>query len=568
MSIKEFIKINSSSIVTRAYKFAENAHKNQKRLSGEPYFNHVLETANILLSWKLDEKTIAAGLLHDVIEDTDISLENLKKEFGEEIAFLVDGVSKVSKVKYRGIKEKVENMRKLIFALGEDLRVILIKLADRFHNMQTLSFLPKEKQRRIALETNEIYAPIAYRLGMQQLAGELQDLAFPYIHPEEYNWLIKNISEKYEERTDYLNKVAPLLKDYLTKNNINIIGFDFRAKRWSSLYKKLLLYEMDIEKIYDLVAIRIIVSDIRQCYEALGIIHDLWPPLPGRIKDYIAMPKPNGYRSLHTTVFGPEDKKIEIQIRTPQMHEENEFGIAAHWFYKYKKYEQTEISHIKSKDDFLKELNWIKQLGKWQEELQKNNVSDSEFLNSIKVDFFKDRIFVLTPKGDVIDLPSGATPVDFAYHIHSEIGNSCVGAKVNDKIVPLNYKLNSGDVVEILTQKNKNPSADWLNFVKTSLAREHIKAFLRHKDKSLFNKPTKTELKIAVINRMDLIKDITNIISRSHFNILSFRTENTHSNKYQIHKIEIESISKEKIEKLILKLKSIAEIKEISYRFI
>jgi GTP pyrophosphokinase len=433
--------------------------------------------------------------------------------------------------------------------------------------MRTLRFLPKEKQKRIALETDEIYASIAYRLGMQQVSGELQDLAFPYLHPEEYKWLKNNVKEQYDERMEYLKKIVPKLKDYLIKNNIHIISLDFRAKRWSSLYKKLLLYDMDIEKIYDLIALRIIVPDIKECYEALGIVHSLWPPLPGRIKDYIATPKPNGYKSLHTTVFGPEDKKIEIQIRTLEMHQENEFGVAAHLLYKIQKYKQENLPN-KLREDVLKELNWIKQLRSWQEDLQKNNVSDADFLNSIKIDFFKDRIFVLTPKGDVLDLPVDSTPVDFAYHIHSEIGNSCSGAKVNDKIVPLNYKLKSGDVVEILTQKNKKPSEDWLSFVKTSLAREHIKSALKNKNKLLANKPAKTELKLTVVNRIGLIRDISNIISRSHFNISSFHTEKNPGSNYQITKIEIETANKEKVEKLILKIKTIKEVKEISYKFI
>jgi GTP pyrophosphokinase len=567
MNVLELIKANPNGIIAKAYDFAKKAHLHQKRLSGEPYFNHVLETANILASWNLDEITIAAGLLHDVVEDANVSLDELKKMFGEEIAFLVDGVSKISKIKYKEDKRKVENMRKLIFALSEDLRVIFIKLADRLHNMRTLRFLPKEKQKRIALETDEIYASIAYRLGMQQVSGELQDLAFPYLHPEEYKWLKNNVKEQYDERMEYLKKIVPKLKDYLIKNNIHIISLDFRAKRWSSLYKKLLLYDMDIEKIYDLIALRIIVPDIKECYEALGIVHSLWPPLPGRIKDYIATPKPNGYKSLHTTVFGPEDKKIEIQIRTLEMHQENEFGVAAHLLYKIQKYKQENLPN-KLREDVLKELNWIKQLRSWQEDLQKNNVSDADFLNSIKIDFFKDRIFVLTPKGDVLDLPVDSTPVDFAYHIHSEIGNSCSGAKVNDKIVPLNYKLKSGDVVEILTQKNKKPSEDWLSFVKTSLAREHIKSALKNKNKLLANKPAKTELKLTVVNRIGLIRDISNIISRSHFNISSFHTEKNPGSNYQITKIEIETANKEKVEKLILKIKTIKEVKEISYKFI
>jgi len=561
MTVKDIVKLYPQSIISKSYKFAEKAHSGQKRKSGEPYFNHVLATADILYSWNMDDETISAGLLHDVVEDTNIKLEEIKKEFGEEIAFLVDGVSKLGKFKYRGVKEKAENMRKLILAISEDLRVVFIKLADRLHNMRTLNYLPKEKQKRIALETDEIYAPIAYRLGMHNLAGELHDLAFPYLYPEEYKWMLNNVSDKYEERTEYLKKIAPILKEFLLKNNVKIINFDFRAKRWSSLYKKLLVYDMDIEKIYDLVALRIIVPTVSDCYTVLGLVHELWPPLPGRIKDYIAVPKPNGYRSLHTTVLGPQDKKIEIQIRTPEMHYENEFGVASHWLYKMQKYQKENIN------TFVKELEWVKQLRSWQEEIQKT-VSPSEFLKSLKIDFFKDRIYVITPKGDVIDLPKDATPVDFAYHIHSEIGDTCVGAKVNDKLVPLDYKLKSGDVVEILTQKNKKPSEDWLNFVKTSLARERIKSALKQKNKKLISQPTKTELKMVVLDRMGLIKDISSVITNSHFNILSFHTEKTHTPLYQINRIEIETTNKEKIQKLILKLKNIKGVKEVSYRII
>ncbi|MCS6789119.1 MAG: RelA/SpoT family protein [Patescibacteria group bacterium] len=562
MTIKDFIRNNPNSLVALAYNFAFNAHLGQKRKSGEPYFNHCVAVADILLSWNMDDETLAAGLLHDVLEDTKTTQEQIKKNFGEQILFLVDGVSKLGKIKYRGIKQKAENMRKFIFALSTDLRVIFIKLADRLHNMRTLNFLSKDKQKRIALETDEIYAPIAYRLGMQSLSGELQDLAFPYIYPDEYKWLIKNVKEKYETRTSYLKKIVPILKEALIKNNIKVLNLDFRAKRWSSLYKKLLLYDMDIEKIYDLVALRIIVPEIPDCYAALGIVHELWPPLPGRIKDYIAMPKPNGYKSLHTTVIGPNDKKIEIQIRTKEMHEENEFGIAAHWIYKYKKYAKN-LGGVKLE----KELDWIKQLNEWQNKKQ-NDDSSFDFLKYLKIDFFKDRIFVLTPKGDVLDLPNGSTPVDFAYHIHSEVGNSCVGAKVNDKIVPLNYKLKSGDIVEILTQKNKKPSEDWLSFVCTSIAKDHIKSALKQKN-NFKNLPSKTEIRIVALSNKELIKNISSIILRSHFNILSFKTEDVYSKSYQINRIEIDSTNKEKIEKLILKLKdNLKDIKEISYKII
>lgn len=475
MTLREYIRANPKSVIAHAAKISEDAHKGQKRLTGEPYIIHPLAVADILMGWKLDETTIVAGLLHDTVEDTSLNLDKIKSEFGDSVAFIVDGMSKLSKIKYRGAEEdQAENLRKMIIALSEDLRVVFVKLADRLHNMRTLAALPPNKQKRIALETDEIYAPLAYRLGMQNVSGELQDLAFPYLYPREFEWLKKKVSDAYEVRIKYATRISAPLKQEMEKHGLKDIDIQFRAKRWSSLYRKLLAHDMDLEKVHDLVALRLMVGSIEDCYAALGIIHGLWVPLPGRIKDYIAMPKPNGYRSLHTTVIGPEKKIIEIQIRTREMHDESENGIAAHWLYK----------QGASLPDKKSDIKWVAQLRAWQE-----NYADSEdFIESLKVDFFKHRIFAITPKGEVIDLPAGSTPVDFAYHIHTEIGNNCTGAKINGEIVPLNHELRSGDLVEILTQKNKKPSEDWLKFVKSSMARNHIKINTRKKQSSLRNR--------------------------------------------------------------------------------
>ncbi len=558
--IEQIIKENA--FIKRAYDLAKKMHEGQKRQNGEPYFNHPLATAEYIAEWGLDQTSIAAALLHDVVEDTDYPLEQIKSEFGEEIAFIVDGITKLGKIKYRGVERQVENLRKMILALSHDIRVVIVKLADRMHNMKTLNAVPPQKQKRIALETMEIYSPLAYRLGMQKISGELEDLAFPYIYPQEYRWLIGNTKEKYEEREKYIEKLKPLVMEALQKAEIEVIALDSRAKRYSSLYKKLLRYDMDIDKIYDLVALRIVVKTVEDCYAALGVIHNLWPPLPNRIKDYIALPKPNGYRSIHTTVFGTDNKITEIQIRTQEMHEESETGIAAHWAYEQAKGTK-EYNEKKSVSAEKKELEWVQQLRNWQKEFS----NPEEFLESLKIDFFKDRIFAITPKGEVIDLPSGATPVDFAYQIHTEIGNSCTGAKVNGKIVPLSHALKSGDIIEIITQKNKKPSESWLDFVKTSNAKGHIRAALRGKDTLLKKtEPKEIELKITVEDRIGLLKNITDIISRSHINMTAINTVT--NAKFPILRIHCDIINKEKIERLILKLKKLKEVKEISYLLI
>lgn len=567
MKTTEISKLKSD-LIQKAYAFAEKAHAGQKRKSGEPYFNHCLKTAEELARWKLDETTIAAGFLHDVIENTNHTAEDIEQEFGPDIKRLVEGVTKLGTVKYRGVENQVENLRKLILAMAEDIRVILIKLADRLHNMKTLNALPPTKQKRIALETMEIYAPLAYRLGMQKLSGELEDLSFPYVYPTEYRWLLSNIKGRYEKREAFLMKIRPVVLKALKENGIEPIVLDFRAKRYTSLYKKLLRYEMDVDKIHDLVAFRIIVKTIEDCYAALGVIHNLWPPVPGRIKDYIAMPKPNGYRSIHTTIICTEGKFVEFQIRTEQIHQEVENGIAAHWAYveaKGTKNYSRRLATLATN----KEIAWVEQLRAWQKQFTDPN----EFIDSLKIDFLKDRIFAITPKGEVIDLPQGATPVDFAYHVHTDVGNECIGAKVNGKIVPLDYELHSSDIIEILTQKNKKPSSSWLEFVKTATARGHIREVLKRsglRGSSASSKRKKqVELKITAAHQFGLMKKISSMLARSHVNVLGIdSTASRRQGHFYLIKIRCDTDDKSKVLKIILKLKALKEIKEIDYRFV
>ncbi len=559
----ELVKTNE--LVKRAHDFARVAHRGQKRKNGEPYFNHLLATAKNILEWKLDPPAIAAALLHDTTEDTVVTLDEIRKNFGDEIAFMVDGVSKIGHIKYRGIESRVENMRKFILALSQDIRVVLIKLADRLHNMRTLEALPPQKQKRIALETMEIYAPLAYRLGMHRLSGELEDLAFPFIYPQEYRWLMEHVKEKYEEREKFAERLKPVLLDELAKHGITVMKIDSRAKRYTSLYKKLLKYEMNFDQVYDLMATRIIVPTVSDCYAALGLIHKAYPPLPKLFKDYIALPKPNGYQSLHTTVFGPENRITEVQIRTPEMHAQAEFGIAAHWAYQENKGGKNYVRRHASLAS-QKELAWVAQLREWQ----KDFTNPDEFMQSLKIDFFQDRILAITPSGEVIDLPAGATPIDFGYSIHSAIGDTATGARVNGKIFPLNGELKSGDVVEIITQKNKLPSESWLEFVKSGTAKNHIRAALRQKENSLSKSlPTKTELKIITAEVPGLINEISAVITRSHLHIGSINSPHLEAaGKLQLIKIQLPMIGKDKADKLVGKLKTLKEIKEVVYRFI
>jgi GTP pyrophosphokinase len=459
-------------LIDKAFNFAKNAHQEQKRFSGQDYIFHPLRVALFLAERNLDPKTIAAALLHDVPDDTQVSLAEIEKEFGKEIAFLVKGVSKLSRLRYpkyynlppvsaSSVSPQVENLRKMFFAMAVDLRIILIKLADRLHNMETLKYVPKDKQKRFALETLEIFAPIADRLGMGEMKAQLENLAFPYLYPKEYQWLMGNVKEKYAERENYLKKMEPIIREVLKKEGIIPLDIHSRAKAHWSLYKKLLKHNMNFEEIHDLVALRIIVKDLDSCYKTLGILHKHFKPLVGKIQDFIALPKPNGYQSLHTTCFCLEGKLIEIQIRTQEMHEAAENGICAHWAYKEKVDLKTQ----------QKRFLWVQQLKDWQKEIS----GTKEFFDGLKFDFFKDRIFVFTPKGDIIDLPEGACPIDFAYHIHTEVGNHCSGVKINGRMAQVSTILKNGDVIEILLDNNKKPSRDWLKFAKTNLARSQIK---------------------------------------------------------------------------------------------
>jgi GTP pyrophosphokinase len=480
--VKEIIELLNSpnekdvALISKAYNFAEDAHKTQKRFTGDPYFVHVFETGKNLAIFGMDAHTIAAGLLHDTLEDAEIPEEILEKEFGKEILFLVQGVTKLGTLKYRGVERHIESLRKLFIATAKDVRVLIIKLADRLHNIKTLhGHKNPEKQKRIALETLEIFAPLANRLGMGKLKGELEDYAFPYVYPEQYKEVKELLKQKSKANQKYLEKVRRTLQKELVKQGIKIIKTDYRLKRLYSLYKKLIRRNKDIEKIYDIIALRVTVPTIGECYRVLGIIHSIWTPLPGRIKDYIALPKPNGYQSLHTTIFTGDGGIVEIQIRTEDMHKEAEYGIASHMSYKENVFIRAKG---KGRKELKKKLRWIEQLTEWQK-----NVSESgEYLENLKMDFFKDRVFVFTPKGDVVDLPEESTPVDFAYTIHSDIGEHMAGAKVNGKLISLDTSLQNGDIVEIQTKKTANPTSKWLDYAKTTIARRHIKSTLQKKD--------------------------------------------------------------------------------------
>ena len=479
-NLKDFANEKEMDLLERAFDFAEKSHSEQQRKSGEPFVNHPLRVALCISQMKLGINAVIASILHDVVEDCEIPVSEIKSQFNEEISFLVDGLTKVNKIKYVEGKEdntmEKENFRNMILSMAKDLRIILIKLADRLDNMKTLWPLDSSKKREKSLETLEILAPLAYRLGMSDIGAQLEDLAFPYIFPEEYKLTRKIVGKRREELENYLKELIPLLQKKLKENNLNPQKIKFRAKHLYSIWRKLQKEEMDIKRIYDLVAMRIIMPNVEECYGALGIIHQMWKPVPGRFKDYIALPKPNGYQSLHTTVFAKNGRIVEIQIRTPQMDEEAEWGIAAHWIYGSLK----NTKGYKKRKKFYppKNFYWINQLREWQ----KKFYNSKEFLNALKVDFFKDRIFVLTPKGDIIDLPDGATPIDFAYQIHTDIGNQAAGAKINDRLVPLDYKLQSGEIVEIIIKKRKKmPSSSWLEFVKMSETKKKIEEILRRK---------------------------------------------------------------------------------------
>ncbi|HEX7940345.1 MAG TPA: bifunctional (p)ppGpp synthetase/guanosine-3',5'-bis(diphosphate) 3'-pyrophosphohydrolase, partial [Gemmatimonadaceae bacterium] len=459
-----------TELLARAYQFSRQAHLGQKRSSGDDYVSHCVEVAKILTELHLDSVTVASGLIHDVVEDTEVTVADIEREFGREVAQIVDGVTKIGNISFRSRQERqVENYRKLLLSIAKDVRVILIKLADRLHNMRTLDFLPDEKRRRIAQETMDLYAPLAHRFGMARVRWELEDLSFKHLEPLEYKKLAKLVAQRRVEREDLINRLAVPLQEVLTTGGLTSAEVTGRPKHLWSIFKKMKQREKPYEEIYDLLAIRVLVSSVPDCYHALGIVHDRWTPLQERIKDYIAQPKSNGYQSLHTTVFGPGRQLFEVQIRTREMHQTAEYGIAAHWLYK------EGSGSARRTSEFDERMAWFRQIL----EAQLDAKTPDEFLELLKLDLYQDEIFVFTPTGDVMQLPKGATPIDFAFAVHTEVGQHCQGAKVNGRIAPLSKQLKNSDTVEILTAPTARPSRDWLAHVRTGRARHKIRQWIK-----------------------------------------------------------------------------------------
>ncbi len=458
-------------LIQHAYVYAATAHAGQTRLSGEPYLSHPLAVASTLAEMGFDEPTVAAGLLHDTVEDTKATIEEIDENFGEDVADIVDGVTKISMIPFENKEEaQAENIRKMILAMSHDMRVLMVKLADRLHNMQTLDFQKAHKQRRIAQETMDIYAPLANRLGLNVLKRRLEDLSFKYLRPDIYNQIDHWLDTHQVVEKHIIDKVVDLIRDLLASNGIEgqVYG---RIKHKYSIYKKMQSQSLTLDEMHDIMAFRVLVKDIKDCYAVLGLVHSQWKPVYGRFKDYISMPKANGYQSLHTTVIGPEGERIEIQIRTEEMHRQAEHGVAAHWLYKEK-------GRVNSKD--LEQFSWLREIF----ERQGEEADSREFMHSLKMDLFKDEVYVYTPAGDVKELPEGATPLDFAFHIHTKVGQHCAGAKINGRLMPLGTELKNGDIVEIVTDPARNPNRDWLKLVKTARARSRIQRYLRTEERT------------------------------------------------------------------------------------
>ena len=510
--IKKYLNDNQVAFVHKAYDVAAKAHANQRRKSGEPYIIHPLGVATILAELQMDETTLAAAFLHDVVEDTETTLEQLKEVFGVKVADLVDGVTKLGKIEYISKEDQqIENYRKMFLAMAKDIRVIMIKLADRLHNMRTMKYMPVHKQQSISRETMEVYAPLAHRLGIYTIKWELEDLAFRYMEPEIYYDLVEQVKVKRREREAMIHEAMAEIKEHLDEQHIKC-EIQGRPKNFYSIYKKMQRDHKELSEIYDLLAIRVLVDTVADCYGTLGVVHSLWRPIPGRVKDYIAVPKSNMYQSLHTTVLYHNGQPLEIQIRTFEMHRISEFGIAAHWRYK----ESGGKSNMPSggDKDFEAKLSWLRQLLEWHKDM-----SDSrDFVNTVKMDVFADEVFVFTPRGDVIDLPVGSVPIDFAYRIHTDVGNRCVGAKVNGRIVPLDYKLSNGDIVEVITSKQATgPSRDWMNIVGSSDTRNKIRSWFKKerreeniaKGREMLEKETKRlGYDIKVLLKADKLKTV------------------------------------------------------------
>lgn len=499
-TFKQYYPSAPTDLIERAYQFSEVSHRGQKRSSGEPYIIHPIAVAKILADVQLDATTVATGILHDTVEDTVATIEQIETTFGKDVASLVDGLTKIAKISFQTSEEKqAENFRKMVFAMARDLRVIVVKLADRLHNMRTLQHVPPEKQVRVAQETLDIYSPLANRLGLQAWKRELEDLGLRYTRPEMYYKLVTQVAKKRDAREQYTKDVQRVIEQALESHGYHGSLVTGRPKHFYSIHKKMERKQLTYEQVFDITGFRIIVATVEQCYGALGLIHSLWTPVPGRFKDYIAIPKANLYQSLHTTVVGPGGEKLEVQLRTKEMHETAERGIAAHWAYK----------EGVAGDSAREKFQWLQRLVEWNRDLKDN----TEFLETVKMDLFPEDVYIFTPKGQVLEFPAGATPLDFAYSIHTDLGHRCIGAKVNSRMVPLKHKLKSGDTVEIVTSPNQTPNKDWLKIVKTSRAKSKIRAFIKAQEqassKSMGQAILERELKREQINFAALLKDGT-----------------------------------------------------------